>query len=150
MDKFSIVADNGYLLFHYDEVLGFPEQTSPFGGYDVWGQVEIKCDNYFVKGNLAFSTGEMFSFFTQLEKVEFLLKGFARFDSYEHQLSFLLKIDKLGHFFLNGEYAENLANETKLNFELKGDQSHFAKWINENRNVIEKYGDNTGVVKKAL
>src|SRR5574338_1378778 len=108
MDKFTLFSENGYLEFHYTEIIGFPKQTSHFGGYDVVGKVEIKCDNYFVKGNLLFTTGEVFEFFTQLKKVESSLKGFARFDSYEYQLSFLLSIDKSGYFSLKGEYTENL------------------------------------------
>jgi hypothetical protein len=148
MDKFIIVTENGHLIFYYDKVLKFPDEVSPFGGYDVDGQLEIKCDNYFVKGKITFTTGEIYSFFSQLKQVYNSLKGIAQFDSFEYQLSFTLKIHKLGHIDIIGEYSEGLfSKKTKLKFELAGDQTYLLKCINDNKAVINKYGDQQGVFK---
>jgi hypothetical protein len=150
MDNFSIVAENGHLIFYYNQVIGFPDKVSPFGGYDVNGQLEIKCNNYFVKGKLKFTTGEIYNFFTQLKQVYSSLNGIAQFDSFESQLLFTLRLHKLGHTDIVGEYSENLFSNTKLKFELLGDQTYLSKCIDDNKIVIDKFGDYQGVVKKAL
>lgn len=147
MESITLNAENGYIKFHLTEIFGYPDRTSHFGGYDVIGQIEIKSSNYFVKGGLNFTTGEIYDFYTQINKVFKSLDGLAKYDSSEFQLSFLVKVDQLGHISIVGEYLEDLANDSKLIFELKGDQSYLDSWLYELNKIVSKYGDNSGIKK---
>ena len=59
-------------------------ETSYFGGCDSKGFVEIKSGNYYVKGELWLTTGEIYKFYTQLEKCFKELTGESAFENYEH------------------------------------------------------------------
>jgi hypothetical protein len=50
MEEFTLKGNQGYIRFCLEEVMGFPSDTSHFGGYDTKGGVEIKSGNYYVHG----------------------------------------------------------------------------------------------------
>ena len=147
METITLNAWNGFIIFYLKEIYGFPEKVSHFGGYDVTGEIEIQCDNYNVKGGLSFSTGDIYTFYTELKQVFNSLKGAAKFYSHEDQLSFSVSVDKLGHIAIDGEYREDLVKTTKLIFELKVDQSYLKDWLTQLKIIINKYGDNSGIKK---
>jgi hypothetical protein len=150
LDSITLNSSNGYIKFQLKEILGFPNETCYYGGYDILGEIEIKCDNYFVSGNLNFSTGNIFNFYSQLTELFNSLETAAKFDSYEHQLSFFVKVDKLGHIEVEGEYREDLVNKSRLIFEFEGDQSYLNDWLSELKRIVNKYGNNLGIINKAL
>ena len=146
MESFAIWAENGHITFHLTQVHGYPKETCPFGGYDVYGQVEIKCGSYFVKGELAFTTGEIYRLYSQLKEMQKTLQGKIKYDSYEYQLSFIISIDSIGNFTIAGEYKENLFNNTQLHFDLKGDPSYLFHCLPEMKTIVSKYGSYEGKV----
>ena len=150
MESITLNSSNGYIKFHLNDILGFPNETCYYGGYDILGEIEIKCDNYFVKGSLNLSTGNIFNFYTQLTELFNSLESVAKFDSYEHQLSFFVNVNKLGHLSVEGEYREDLVNNSRLIFALEADQSYLNDWLSELKKVVNKYGNNLGIFNKAL
>ncbi|NGY75564.1 hypothetical protein F6Y02_01640 [Bacillus megaterium] len=54
--------------------MGFPIK-SHFGGYDIEGTVEIKTGNYYVLGELWFTTNDMYEFYQALNKCYNTLKA---------------------------------------------------------------------------
>ena len=147
MESVTLNSSNGYIKFHLNEIFGFPDETCYFGGYDILGEIEIKSNNYFVKGNLNFSTGNIFNFYTQLTELFNSLENVAKFVSYENQLSFFVKVNKLGHISVEGEYRENLVNDSRLIFVLESDQTYLNEWLSELKKIVNKYGNNTGIKK---
>ena len=147
METITLNTSNGFIKFYIKEVLGFPNETSHFGGYDIIGEIEIQCDNYIVKGGLNYSTGDIYDFYIQLNQIFNSLNGNAKFYSYEDQLSFFVNVDKKGHISIEGEYREDLVNATKLIFELECDQSYLKDSLIELKMIADKYGDNEGIKK---
>lgn len=87
MNGFTIKSKQGFIRFELKEVQGFPEETSQFGGYDAKGIVEIKSRNFYVLGDLWFTTGDVYEFYKQLDKCYRNLKGTAVFWNYDQRLS---------------------------------------------------------------
>ena len=74
LESITLNSSNGYIKFHLNDILGFPNETCYYGGYDILGEIEIKCDNYFVKGSLNLSTGNIFNFYIHyFEKITWVV-----------------------------------------------------------------------------
>lgn len=144
MEKFTIYTENGFLTLFLNKIYGLPNQTVYSGGYEVDGQIEIKCSNYYVKGKLLFSTGEIYRFFKDFEPLLKNLVGSASFNSFEGNLSFEVKVDNLGHISITGKYIEDFLLSTSLNFELIGDQSYLKDSFIEMQAIVDKFGDDKG------
>jgi len=148
MEEFSIKGENGnYLKFSFQEVYGFPESTSHWGGYEVRASLNIQSGNFNVQSTIWTSTGEIFNFFKNLESVNNKLKGKVIFSNYERNLEFILDFKDLGHAIVEGIYTDFNEFDNELNFEFKTDQSYLTLTIEELKRIITKYGDNKGVKK---
>jgi hypothetical protein len=147
MDEVEISINRDSIRFWFDQIIGFPDTTSYFGGYDVWGRVEIQCGHYHAHGSLEFTTGEVWQFYTDLLKAYNDLAGKAAFRSTNGNLEFTVAFGSLGHFVLSGAYQEHELENTKLTFEMKGDQSYLGKSLSQLAQLVAKYGDIHGLPK---
>jgi hypothetical protein len=138
METVTLNTMNGFLKFYLNDI----EYLDYLGDYDVDGEIEIQCDNYFVKGRLFFTAGELGDFYNQVSKLSKTLQGSAKFNSSENQLFFLVKIDKLGHILIEGDYRENPHYTTELIFNFEADQTYLGKWLTELKKIVNKYGAN--------
>jgi hypothetical protein len=145
LETITLNTWNGFIKFYIKDVLGFTDETSHFGGYDLIGEIEIQSDNYNVKGGLNYSTVDIYDFYIQLNQIFNSLTGVAKFYSYEDQLSFFVSVDKKGHISIEGEYREDLVKTTKLIFELECDQSYLKDYLAELKIIVDKYGDNESI-----
>ena len=75
MEKFEIKGEKGFFRISLTRIIGFPETTSAFGGYDTESTIEVKSSNYYFKGLVWITTGNIFNFFQELEKCQKNLKG---------------------------------------------------------------------------
>jgi hypothetical protein len=145
MESFKIEGKNGYILVCILEVYGFPNSTSFAGGYDVKGTAEVKVNNYSASGELWFSTGEIYNFFTALKKCYEGLNGNAEILTTERNLKLDVHFEKLGHAVIKGEYIERLEFNNMLIFEIMSDQSYLQETINELSKIIKNYGGLKGI-----
>lgn len=145
MDGFKISIDADFIHILIDEVFGYPDMTSNFGGYDAQGTVEIRHSAYRVFGSLWFSTGEVWQFYTGLLKAYNDLAGQARFCSSEGNLKFTVTFTARGHCIIDGTFQEHHTDKTQLQFEIEGDQSYLATTLAQLAEFVAKYGDNQGL-----
>lgn len=148
MDHFEIKGDNGFIKITVGQVFGFPNHTSHFGGYDTQSEIEIRSQNYFVKGTLWTSTGKMYDFYRKLGECQKQLKGAVEYINYDRTLELNLTYDDLGHIEVTGHYREHAHLRTQLDFEIKTDQSFLATTLIELQSIADKYGDNMGARNK--
>ena len=147
MNEFTIKGEQGFIRIELQNVIGFPEETSHFGGYDAEGIVEIKSGNYYVLGEMWFSTGDVYKFYTQLEKCYRDLKGKATFWNYETSLKLEIVINHLGQIVLQGYFKERTLLENELQFEIESDQSFLSSTLVDLRRFVDHYGDTKGLKK---
>ncbi len=147
MDTFTIKGEADYVKITFDEVYGFPNTTSPWGGYDTRSTLEIKSGNFSVKSTLWTSTGEIFEFFQQLKDCNNKLAGTATYNSYEGNLHISASYDNLGHVNISGNFSEQNQFDNELQFEFHTDQSFIKYTIEELEFVANKYGDMQGIKK---
>jgi hypothetical protein len=148
MLEFTLQGEqNNYLKLTINRDFGFPDSTSPFGGYDTESVVEIKSTNYYVKGLLWITTGNIFDFYNKLKKCQLELTGSTRLDSYENNLSVLVEYDLMGHVCVSGEFQEKYGENNKLIFSFLTDQTFISRTIDELTEIYNKYGDNYGIKK---
>lgn len=148
VNEFFIKGKEGFIRIELKEVFGFPDLTSNFGGYDVQGRIEIKSGNYYVNGELWFTTGEIYEFHEQLASCYRKLSGVATFWTSETNLKIEIKFDKLGQITIDGYFQEKAYQENKLKFEIESDQSFFEETIKGLKKIVDYYGDLKGVKNK--
>ena len=146
-DKFIIRAEGGHFLLQILEVFGFPKETCHWGGYDTKSYVEIVTPNYAGKGELYISTGEVFTFYSELKEAFKTLIGSAKLTSYEGNLNVIVSFDGLGHAEIEGSFQIYLHETSQLHFELHTDQTYLQQSINDLEKIIGKYGDNSGITR---
>lgn len=118
MDDFIIKGKQGFIRIELQEAFDFPKKTSCFGGYDARGIAEVKSGNYYVLGDLWFTTGEVYQFYQQLDKCFQKLDGKAEFWNYESNLKVEIEFGKLGHLIIKGYFKEKQELENELQFEI--------------------------------
>ena len=146
MEEFELKGQDGYIKIWVNEVFGFPNETSPFGGYDCILGIEIKTGNYNVKSQFNSTTGELFDFRNKLKLNQSELNGIAEFNSYEYNLELTVNYSQ-GKASICGKFQENLASNNVLEFDINSDQSYLQNTENELNHIIEKYGGMKGVTK---
>lgn len=146
MNEFVVRGKQGcFIRIALDEVFGFPNLTSHFGGYDVKGTAEIKSGNYYVKGELWFSTGEIYEFYNQLVRCWTDLTGVATFWTSEANLKLEVKFNNHGQVVIEGYFKEFANQDNELKFEIESNQSFFMETIEGLGEVINHYGDLKGI-----
>lgn len=126
------------------KVYGFPNETSPFGGYDTQSTIEIKNGGYSASGNLWITTGNIYSLYEQLLDCQKTIAGTAILHSYEGHLEVSFEYDSRGHVEIKGEYTVDYLQETCLSFKISSDQSFIEQSMGSLEELFLKYGDNSG------
>jgi hypothetical protein len=146
MEEFTIQGQSDFLKLSFEDVFGFPNKTCHWGGYDTKAILEIKSGNYYVKGILCTSTGELFEFFEQLKDCNDNVEGFARFISYQQNLDLTADYDKRGHVRIFGTFSEYSHDNNELKFEFSTDQTFINNTLNELQIITSKYGGMKGLI----
>ena len=146
MNSFTIKGEADFVRINLEEVFGFPDETSHWGGYDVNASIEIKSGNFQVRSTFYTSTGELFEFYERIKKCNEVLKGFVLYENYEKNLSMKASYDDLGHLEISGTFSENDNFRNKLNFEFNSDQSFIRYTIEELELIATQYGGMNGQV----
>ncbi|MDQ0202291.1 WapI family immunity protein [Neobacillus ginsengisoli] len=145
MNEFEIAGKEGFIRIQLNNVYGFPNETSYYGGYDVKGKIEIKSGNYYVKdAELWFSTGQLYQFFIQLQKCYTDLKGCVTFSESENHLKLDLNFNQYGQINIRGYFQEIVDEENILHFEFESEQSYLISTLRQLNNLVDKYGDLKG------
>lgn len=145
MEQFSIKGHNGHFELKFVQVFGFPEQTSPWGGYDVKGEFKIRVGEYSAEGELWFSTGEIYQLYEDLKAVNEVLNGTIYFNTHENNLEFKLVFDNKGHIVIKGKYIAAYSRKNELSFEIESDQSFMTSSLSELQRIVQKYGTKEGL-----
>ncbi|MGE7691574.1 WapI family immunity protein [Lysinibacillus sp. NPDC097214] len=141
MNAFLIGGKQGFIRIEIIEVFGFPNETSYLGGYEVKGKIDIKSGNYFVKdAELWFSTGQIYTFFSQLQKCFKQLNGSVTFTDSSSNIEFEMHFNRLGQITIEGYFQEFLSEENKLHFEFESEQSYLLSSFEELRKIVAHYG----------
>ena len=147
VNEFVIGGKQGFIRIEIIEVIGFPNETSFKGGYEVKGKIDIKCGNYFVKdAELWFSTGQIYEFFIELQKCYRQLNGIVNFAP-ESNLKFEMYFNKLGQVTIQGYFQELLSEENILHFEFESEQSYLFSTLEELQKIAVHYGGLEGIKK---
>ncbi len=133
MNGFTVKGNQGFIRIESQNISGFPEDTSHFGGYDAVGIVEIKSGNYYVLGELWFTTGDIYKFYKQLDKCYRELKGMATFWNYETSLKLEVVFNQMGQVVLQGYFKEKAHMENELHFEMECDQTFLSSTLEDLR-----------------
>jgi len=94
-----------FLKITLQEVQGFPQSISHYGGYDTNSAIEIQSDGFKVLATFWLSTGEIFNFYQDLKKANALLTGLVRFVSSEENLEFNVVYKDNGHISIQGLFS---------------------------------------------
>ena len=145
MNGFTITGKRGFIRIELQNASGFPKDTSHFGGYEAEGIIEIKSGNYYIFGELWFTTGDVYDFYKQLDKCYRELNGIAVFSNYENSLELEVVFNRLGQVVIQGSFQEKAYVENELQFEIESDQSFLTSTLEELRKFVDHYGDSKGV-----
>lgn len=146
MDSFTIKGNGGFITVTLDEVFGFPDDTSDFGGYESSAIVEISSGCFYCKADFYISTGDLFNFYQELKSCNQKLTGIAKLISYEVNLELTVEYGIGGHVNIKGFFSEPLSYN-EMQFEVTTDQTFIASTINELEAIADKYGDMKGIRK---
>lgn len=145
MCQFSISGYDGYVKLCINEVYGFPEKTSHYGGYDVKGYIEIKSKGYYASGDIWFTTGEVFLFYEGLRKAYDDIKGESEFCTTDSgYLKVNVGFQDKGKVFIKGIYQETYSSDNELTFVINSDQSYFSDTLRNLKMIVNEYGNLEG------
>ncbi|MBP3951815.1 hypothetical protein [Bacillus suaedae] len=99
-------------------------------------QIEIKVSNYFVRGQVWFSFGELKQFTKEMEQLYKNMKGKVVLIDSECNLDITFSLNRRGYVLVKGRYQENHARENKLIFEMETTQPSFNEWISAFNNAL--------------
>ncbi|RYY36555.1 MAG: hypothetical protein EOP46_06015 [Sphingobacteriaceae bacterium] len=148
MEEFEIKGDKASLKVEIQNVYGYPNETSHFGGYDARLSVKIDIDGFKVIGDMYSSTGQLYELYLQLSECNFILKRSVHFENYEINLEFDTVYDINGKINVKGKFSKNSELSNILQFEFNTDQSYINSTLLQLKVFVDKYGDNKGVIKK--
>jgi hypothetical protein len=139
-DEFHLFAGDSEIHFYIFEV--FSDSTAPiYGGYDTRSSIEIKSGNFYCKGYVYISTGQLYQFLLQLTKCYDKLVGIAKLSNeYENNLELVLQFDGLGHVNVSGFYKSTSIQCNRLEFEFETDQTCIFQMINGLSEIASQYG----------
>jgi hypothetical protein len=144
MNQFVIKGKRGYICLKLLQAYGYPQHICQNGGYDSEGLIEIKSGNYFVEGNLWFSTGDVYKFYQKMKQCYLNHNGTAAFWNYELSLKVEVKFNPLGKIMIQGFYKEKEYQENELLFEMESDVITLSPTLEELRRFVVQYGDLKG------
>lgn len=151
MDLFCLNGYNGEKIsLELNEVIGFPNNTSIEGGYDIICTLVIDSGCYHIEHNRLFSaTGALYRFAKELGSCYTDLYGSAEYRLlYENDLFFKVEMTSGGHAIVTGIFQEHPDKQNILQFEFDTDQSCLLSVIQDIENLKDQYGDMEGLRNK--
>lgn len=149
----EVICINGHandkIVLEINEVLGFPNNTSYEGGYDIICTLRIDAGGYHICSERVFSaTGALYNFANQLENCYKTLNGQAHYSLLlENELTFTVSMTTLGHAIINGRFQERLDKDNVFTFEIHTDQSCLLNVVQSINSLKEKYGGMQGLIR---
>jgi len=144
---FDIIGCNQHIRLNVDEVFGYPNEISYGGGYGAKGTININVGPYKVCTNHYFTTGELYTFFQQLQKCYDNIKGEAVLLNIEHALNLKISFGKFGNVVVSGKFQERQDVSNILYFEMDTDQAAIFDALTSLKVLCRLFGDEKGVAK---
>ncbi|WP_145025777.1 MULTISPECIES: hypothetical protein [unclassified Paenibacillus] len=149
MNQFQIYGENNqYVIIQLGKIHGFPETTSHLGGYDTESSIKIKSGSYYASGSVWISTGEIYIFKNQLQKIYEKCSGTAKLTNDEVDLEVTVTIENRGRALIEGRYKEHPPIDNELIFSFEADQSYIGKTLEELNEITTMYGGMNGITRK--
>ena len=151
MNLFCLNGYNGEKIsLELNEVIGFPNNTSIEGGYDIICTLIIDSGCYHIEyDRLCSATGTLYRFSKELDACYTDLFGSAEYRSlYENDFSFKVEMTSGGHAIVTGVFQERSDKHNILQFEFDTDQSCLLNVIQDIESLKVKYGDMEGLRNK--
>lgn len=129
------------ILLEFREDIGFPNETSIDGGYDILCSLQIDAGVYHaVEDRYYSSTGALNKFLTELKEINNKLNGEAEYQVlYEDYLSFKVLMSTRGHASIIGRFRADFMLKNVLEFEIETDQTFFADTIQSLEIFLKRY-----------
>ncbi len=147
MLAFLMTGMNGSIQLTIEEVFGYPHEMSYGGGYGAKGSLTIRSGSFSANAPHYFTTGELYSFYRQLQDCYNRLMGTATLENTERELELQCEFNKFGHVVLTGSFQANPAEKNILHFEIKSDQTQVKDTLSQLKSVYETFGDNKGILR---
>lgn len=153
-------AEGNHIALTIDEVFDFPHETSYGGGYGAKGVVSVQSEGFTAKGELYFTTGELYGFLQELTRCHALLFAgkittnfadsctSAKIRNTEGTFEAAFTFDKTGKISVTGTYQQYSHLQNTLAFEFKSDQTQSTKAIQQLEQVVAVFGGNGGIMRK--
>lgn len=151
MNLFYLNGYNGEkIILKLNEVIGFPNNTSIEGGYDIICTLIIDAGCYHIEHNRLYSaTGALYRFSKELNTCYTDLFGCAEYHLlYENDLNIKVEITTGGHAIVTGIFQERPDKNNILQFEFDTDQSCLLSVIQDIESLKVQYGDMEGFRNK--
>lgn len=145
MLAFLMTGMDGSIQLTIEEVFGYPHETSYGGGYGAKGNLTIQSGGFSANSPHYFTTGELYSFYQQLQDCYNHLTGIATLENTERELELQCEFNKFGHVILTGRFQASPTEKNILQFELKSDQTQVKDTLSQLKSVYEVFGDNKGI-----
>lgn len=148
MNLFCLNGYNGEKIsLELNEVIGFPDNTSIEGGYDIVCTLIIDSGCYHIEHDRLYSaTGALYRFCKELYACYSGLFGAAKYHLlYENDLSFKVEMTTGGHAIVSGIFQECPGKQNILQFEFDTDQSCLLSVIQDIESLKTHYGDMDGL-----
>lgn len=151
MNLFCLNGYNGEKIsLELNEVIGFPNNTSIEGGYDIICTLVIDSGCYHIENERLYSaTGALYRFSKELNSCYTELYGTAEYQLVlENDLNFKVEMTSGGHAIVSGVFQERPDKHNILQFEFDTDQSCLLSVIQDIEGLRLKYGDMEGLRNK--
>lgn len=134
--------ENEKISLELNEVIGFPDDISHDGGYDILCTLKIDVGCYHVLCERYYSaTGALYKFSDELKECYKNLTGQAKYRMmWENDLVFTVSMTSSGHAVVTGTFQEIPNKKSILKFEMETDQSCFLPVIEAINDLKKTYG----------
>ena len=151
MNLFCLNGYNGEKIrLDLNEVIGFPNNTSIEGGYDIICTLVIDSGCYHIEHDRLYSaTGTLYRFSKGLDACYTDLFGSGEYHClYENDLTFKVEMTNGGHAIVTRVFQERPNKQNVLQFEFDTDQSRLLSVIQDIESLKVKYGGMEGLRNK--
>lgn len=145
MLAFLMTGMDGSIQLTIEEVFGYPNKTSYGGGYGANGKLTIQSGGFSANATHYFTTGELYSFYQQIQDCYNQLMGIAILENTERELELQCEFNKFGHVIVMGSFQANPHEKNILHFEIKSDQTQMKDTLSQLKSIYEVFGDNKGI-----
>lgn len=148
MNLFCLKGYNGEKIsLDLNEVIGFPDNTSIEGGYDIICTLVIDSGCYHVEHDRLYSaTGALYRFSKELDTCYTDLLGSAEYHLlYENDLNIKVEMSSGGHATVTGTFQERPDKNNILQFEFCTDQTCLLSVVQDIESLKAQYGAMEGL-----